>query len=175
MPLVRRRVVARTEEERTIEAVGGEYEAVSPIGLEAEVRKLGVRALGLVNSSLLSSVAGLEQIEFLSAGFGRADPALSGDPTGQMPIVERAYQTVVTFAQRMATDYVAGPALPTKMAFPWGTSLGYRIAGLIIIVAIVVDAAMTGGGQKAPLSPPAPTPPGPTPPAPAPPLPTGAG
>jgi hypothetical protein len=35
--LVRRQVVAQTEEQRAIEAVGGEYEAVSPIGLEAEV------------------------------------------------------------------------------------------------------------------------------------------
>ena len=75
MPLVRRKVVAPTEEERAIEAMGGEYDAVSPVGLEAEVRQLGVRALRL-NASLLSSVAGLEQIEFLTTGFGRADPAL---------------------------------------------------------------------------------------------------
>jgi RHS repeat-associated protein len=104
--------------------------------------------------------------------YGTNDPVLIGDPTGQMPMVERAWQTFVTFSQRMATDYVPGPALPTKMSFPWGTSLGYRIAGLIIIVAMVVDAAMTGGQQKAPPEPPAPTPPRPTPPAPTPPLPT---
>jgi hypothetical protein len=77
MPLVRRKkVVGPTEEERAIEAMGGEYEAVSPIGLEAEVRQLGVRALRLVNASLLSSVAGLDQIEFLTVGFGLADPEL---------------------------------------------------------------------------------------------------
>ena len=107
--------------------------------------------------------------------YGTDDPVLRGDPTGQMPMVERAWQTFVTFSERMWTDYVPGPALPTKMAFPWGTSLGYGIAGLIIIVAILVDAAMTGGQQKAPPAPPAPTPPSPKPPAPRPPLPTAAG
>ncbi len=76
MHLVRRQIVAQTEEERTIEAMGGEYEAVSPFGLAAEVRELGVRALGVVNASLLSSVAGLDQIEFLKVGFGLADPEL---------------------------------------------------------------------------------------------------
>ena len=75
-PLRRRKLVVQTQEERAIEAAGGEYEAVSPNGLLAEVRRLGVRALGLVNGSLLPLVAGLEQIEFLSTGFGHADPAV---------------------------------------------------------------------------------------------------
>jgi hypothetical protein len=76
MRLVRRQVVVQTEEERAIEAVGGLYEAVSPVALRDEVQELGVRALGLVNGSLLAVAAGLDQIEFLSAGFGLADPAL---------------------------------------------------------------------------------------------------
>jgi hypothetical protein len=75
LPLFRRKGVVQTQEERAIEAAGGEYEAVSPNGLVAEVRRLGVRALRLVNGSLLPVVAGLEQIEFLSTGFGHADPA----------------------------------------------------------------------------------------------------
>ena len=75
MPLVRRKVVVQTEEERAIEIAGGEYEAVSPIGLASEVNKLGVRALRLVNASLVASVVGLDQIEFLKVGFGLADPA----------------------------------------------------------------------------------------------------
>jgi hypothetical protein len=110
--------------------------------------------------------------------YGDGDPILNSDPTGKASLGEfgeRAWQTFVTFSERMLTDYVPGPALPTKMAFPWGTSLGYRIAGLIIIVAILVDAAMTGGGQQTPLNPPAPTPPRPKPPVPTPPLPTAAG
>jgi hypothetical protein len=74
--LVRRQVVVQTEEERAIESVGGLYEAVSPITLRAEVQELGVRALGLVNGSLLTVAAGLDQIEFLWTGFGLADPAL---------------------------------------------------------------------------------------------------
>jgi RHS repeat-associated protein len=107
--------------------------------------------------------------------YGDSDPTNRSDPSGQMPMVERAWQTVVTFAERMVFDYVPGPPLPTKQSFPWGKGLGWKIAGFFVIATILIDAAMSGGAQKpAPPQPPEPLPPTPQPPAPRPPFPLGA-
>lgn len=74
MNLTLRRVLATSALERAIESAGGEYEAFGSTALEAEVRELGARALR-ISAAQLAEIAGLDQIEFLTVGFGLADPA----------------------------------------------------------------------------------------------------
>jgi RHS repeat-associated protein len=99
------------------------------------------------------------------------EPMAHSDPSGRMPMVERAWLTFVDFGKRMALDYVAGPAVQTSQSFIWGGGRIFGIIGTLWIVSMVFELAFPPGSKP---SPPAPSPnPHPLPPTPSPsPIPT---
>ncbi len=99
--------------------------------------------------------------------YADATPVLRFDPTGKAPVVERAWQKVVSTGESMYLRYVGGPAVQTKLAFKWGTGRVWGIAGILWILAVLFDLAT--GGPGIPSSPvPDPTPMPPPPPGPTP-------